>query len=67
MKCPYCGRKVCYSPALKGALRKGPIERTCTRCGRVMVVKPGDITDPVDMHLQHKPPTEDKPIKRWKW
>lgn len=59
MKCPYCGFKVYYSPALKGALRKGPVERTCNRCGRSMVIKPEEIVNPITRRT--------KPKTKWTW
>lgn len=59
MKCPYCGCKVYYSPALKGALRHGPVERQCNRCKRCLTIRPEDIVDPITRRT--------KPKTKWTW
>lgn len=57
MKCPHCNITIKYSPALKSALRKGPVNRVCTKCGKSQHIEPGDVTDPI----------EDRAKKQYRW
>lgn len=59
MKCPYCKTTIKYSPALKSALRKGPVNRICPKCKKSQHIEPGDIADPIEDRIKNQ--------YRWKW